>query len=155
LLRYLEARRYFHVGDAAVRKSFSYIGNAVSQVVALLSAPTSKVHQQTFYVADYEPIILRSWCDDLARALGVSPAPVVHAGLARLLARGGDVLASTIAPKFKFTTFRLRNIMTPYVFDTSNLQAITGPLPFDAHTAIEQTVKWYREVARSSPLHAA
>lgn len=147
LLRYLETGRYFHAGSGFVPKSFSYIGNAVSQIQSLLFAPAAKVNGQTFYVADYKSIDMRSWCDQLSTEMGVRRSPVVPVALARLLALGGDALAATLAPRFKFTSFRLRNILTAYVFDTDNLEAITGPLPYDASSGIRETVKWYREIA--------
>ena len=147
LLRYLERRRYFHPGGVPTPKSFSYIGNAVSQIAALLSAPARSVHRSTFYIADYEPIDMRGWCDALARELGVRTAPVVPTAIAHLLARTGDVLNATVAPGFKFNSFRLRNISTPYVFDNRNLREVTGPLPFSNASAIRATVSWYRNLA--------
>ncbi len=148
LLRYLERRLYFHAGSQRVPKSFSYIHNATYQIERLLSAPAAAVHGQTFYIADYEPIDLRSWCDALSAQLGVRPAPVVPAPIARLLGRLGDLLNATVAPGFKFTSFRLRNILTPYVFDTRNLEAVVGPLPHDQASAVIQTAAWYREIAK-------
>lgn len=148
LLRYLERRRYFHAGGKPTPKSYSYIFNAVHQIQALLDAPAAAVHGNTFYIADDKPIDMRGWCDALSAALGVQAAPVVPIAAARLLARLGDALNATIAPGFKFNSFRLRNIMTPYVFDTNNLQAIAGPLPNDHRSAIGATVDWYRNVAR-------
>lgn len=147
LLRYLERRRYFHPGSDSTPKSFSYIGNAVSQIGTLLAAPAQSLHRSTFYIADYEPIDMRGWCDALSRELGAQPSPVLPSTIARLLARAGDVLNATVAPGFKFNSFRLRNISTPYVFDTRNLRAITGPLPFSPEAAIRATVTWYRDNA--------
>ena len=148
LLRYLERRRYFHAGDKPTPKSYSYIFNAVHQIKGLLEAPTAAVHRNTFYIADDRPIDMRGWCDALSVALGARASPVVPIAAARLLARCGDVLNATIAPGFKFNSFRLRNIMTPYVFDTTNLQVIVGPLPYDTLAAVKATVDWYRNVAR-------
>ena len=148
LLRYLERRHYFHAGDKPTPKSYSYIFNAVHQIQGLLDAPTAAVQGNTFYIADDRPIDMRGWCDALSAALGVQASPVVPIAVARLLARFGDALNATIAPGFKFNTFRLRNILTPYVFDTANLQAIVGPLPYDSRAAVGATVDWYRDVAR-------
>lgn len=148
LLHYLERNRYFHAGDKPTPKSFSYIFNALHQIQALLKAPGPALHRQTFYIADDIPIDMRGWCDDLSTALGVRTSPVIPAALAWLLARLGDGLDATIAPGFKFTSFRLRNIMSPYVFNTANLQAIVGPLPCDSGAAIAATVAWYRNVAQ-------
>ena len=150
LLRYLERRQYFHAGGAPTPKSFAYIDNAVSQIRKLLEAPVAQVHRQTFYIADYSPIDMRRWCDALSRALGGPASPVVPGSVARLLAGAGDLLNATVAPSFKFNSFRLRNILTPYVFDNRNLQAITGPLPVEAGAAVQATVDWYREVGRAA-----
>lgn len=147
LLRYLELGHYFHAGRAPTPKSFSYVHNAIFQIRALLDASDAQVHRQTFYIADDQPIDMRGWCDALSAELGRPPSPVVPVALARLLARGGDLLNRTVAPAFKFNTFRLRNIMTPYVFDTSNLRAIVGPLPHTLEQAICATVAWYRQSA--------
>lgn len=148
LLRYLERRLYFHAGAERVPKSFSYIFNAVYQIEKLLDAPADAIHGQTFYIADYAPIDLRGWCDALSDALGVRRAPVMPSVLATLLARAGDALNATLLPGFKFNSFRLRNIRTPYVFDTRNLEAVVGPLPHDLETAVRQTATWYLDVAK-------
>lgn len=148
LLRYIERHRYFHAGAGPTPKSFSYIFNAVHQIRRLLEAPAAAIHRSTFYIADDEPIELRVWCDALAAALGARAPPVLPATAARLLARCGDMLNATIAPAFKFNSFRLRNIMTPYVFDTANLQAIVGPLPHDIASGVAATAAWYRDIAK-------
>lgn len=150
LLHYLERRRYFHAGGQHTPKSFAYIQNTVSQICTLLDASAPQIHRQTFYIADYTPIDMRGWCDALSKALGVPAAPVIPGAVARALAQVGDVLNATAAPGFKFNSFRLRNILTPYVFDNSNLQAITGALPVDAQTAIQATVDWYRQFGKTA-----
>ncbi|MES2236481.1 MAG: NAD(P)-dependent oxidoreductase [Pseudomonadota bacterium] len=151
LLRYLESGRYFHAGGTRTLKSFSYIYNAVHQIRGLMQAPASQIHRTTFYIADDKPIDMRSWCDALSAELGARASPVVPVAAARILACTGDVLNATIAPNFKFNSFRLHNILTPYVFNTDNLQAVVGPLPNDEASAIKQTVAWYRNVAKSGP----
>ena len=148
LLRYLERHRYFHAGNKPTPKSYSYIFNAVHQIKVLLEAPTAAVNRNSFYITDDRPLDMRGWCDALSAALGARASPVVPIAAARLLARCGDVLNATIAPDFKFNSFRLRNIMTPYVPDTANLQAIVGQLPYDSLAAVKATVDWYRNVAR-------
>lgn len=150
LLSYLERRRYFHAGGQPTPKSFAYIDNTTSQICTLLAAPVAQIHRQTFYIADYTPIDMRGWCDALSEALGVPISPVIPGPAARVLARAGDILNATVAPGFKFNSFRLRNILTPYVFDNRNLQAITGALPVDAKTAVQATVDWYRQVGKAA-----
>jgi nucleoside-diphosphate-sugar epimerase len=150
LLRYLERRRYFHASALQVPKSYSFIHNAVHQITRLIGAPVAAVHRQTFYIADYAPIELRRWCDALAAALEAPRVPVVPLPAARALARVGDLLNASFAPDFKFNSFRLRNILTPYVFDTRNIEAVTGPLPHGFEQAVAMTASWYRDVAKPS-----
>lgn len=152
LLRYLETRRYFHFGAGPTMKSFSFIHNAVFQIEQLMKAPAGDVNRQTFYIADYQPIDLRVWCDALAVELGVRKPPVIPVYLARIMARAGDILNHTVAPGFKLNTFRLGNILTPYVFYTGNIERITGELPYDSFTAVRATVQWYRDTGRSALL---
>lgn len=150
LFRYLENGRYFHAGAVRTPKSFSYIYNAVHQIRCLMRAPAAQIHRETFYIADDKPIDMRGWCDALSAEIGVRASPVVPVGLAHMLAGIGDVLNKTIAPNFKFNSFRLRNILTPYVFNTDNLQAVVGALPIDQATGIRQAVAWYLDVAKKA-----
>ena len=149
LLRYLERRRYFHAGAARVPKSYSFVYNAVHQIERLMAAPAPSVHRQTFYIADDAPIELRTWCDALAAALEAPKVPVMPIPAARGLARVGDLLNATFMPHFKFNSFRLRNILTPYVFDTRNLQAVAGPQPYGFEDAVAMTASWYRDVVKA------
>jgi GlcNAc-P-P-Und epimerase len=155
LLSYLERRVYFHAGAERVPKSFSYIHNATYQIERLLEAPAAAIHRQTFYIADYLPIDLRGWCDALSMALIGRPARLMPSMVATSVARVGDVLNATIAPQFKLNSFRLRNIRTPYVFDTTNLEAVVGPVPHDFGAAVSQTVSWYTDVVKPSQVRAA
>ena len=143
LLRYIEKRRYFHAGTDKMPKSYSYIHNTAYQITRLLQASKKMVHSNTFYIADYKPIYLNEWCDDISAAMGAQTLPTIPLWAAKALAIGGDALNATFAPQFKFNRFRLRNILTPYVFDMTNLEAIVGELPHDYFSAIKDTVYWY------------
>jgi GlcNAc-P-P-Und epimerase len=145
LLRYIESGRYVHIGYAPCLKSFAYIRNACFQIRALLLAPAAAVHQKTFYIADYDPVALHLWCNALAAALGRAPPRTIPVLAATGAAWVGDWLNATVAPGFKLTTFRLRNITTPYVFDMRSLAAVVGALPVKLPEAVGETVAWYRE----------
>jgi nucleoside-diphosphate-sugar epimerase len=144
LVRYIDRGRYFHVGSARNEKSFSYIHNATYQIETLMTAPAEKIWRRTFYIADYQPIDLRDWCNRIAGALGRRDPPTMPLPLAWAAAKVGDVLSRTIMPDFKFTSFRLKNINTPYLFDMRALSEVVGPIPIDLDTGIRQTVAWYR-----------
>lgn len=155
LLKYLERGLYFHIGLDQYPKSFSFIYNSAFQVERLLFAEKQLVHGRTFYLADYQPIDLKSWCNSLAREMGARPPITIPVWTGRLLARAGDILNATVAPSFKFNSFRLRNILTPYVFDVSDLENITGPLPYSFEDSIRLTVEWYRSLVHSNGAGAA
>jgi nucleoside-diphosphate-sugar epimerase len=148
LLRYLERRIYFHAGAERVKKTFSFIHNATYQIQRLLEVPVDQMHGKTFYIADYEPIDLRGWCDALSVELIGRPARLMYSPAAAALAGVGDVLNRTVAPGFKFNSFRLHNIRTPYVFDMSSLESVVGPIPHGFDEAVKQTVGWYNDVVK-------
>jgi len=148
LLRYLERGWYFHVSSKTVHKSFSFIHNATFQLQQLLLAPTAAVCRRTFYIADYEPVDLKHWCNALAESLGAKPPRTVPGPLAHILARAGDLLNKSVAPGFKFNSYRLRNLVTPYIFDMSEMRTLTGALPHSFDESVRMTADWYRRSAR-------
>ena len=82
------------------------------------------MHRHTFYLADYIPIDLISWCDALQRAFGSRRIPHVPTTLARGFARVGDILNALGLRQFPFNSFRLRNILTEYQFDMRDTEAV-------------------------------
>ena len=77
LLRYIQQRRYFHVGRRERYKSYGFAGNVAYQYYKLLMAPAEKVHRKTFYLADYEQLSLRAYVNQLQAGLGAPPIPPV------------------------------------------------------------------------------
>ena len=116
---------YFHVGYKPLRKSYSYIENLVYQLGCLVTADKPLVHGRTIYIADSEPIELRDWCNGFAthfkKTIYTMPKPV-----AQLLAKAGDFAGKVGMQNVPFNSARLNNILTEYVFDTSQIEAICG-----------------------------
>ena len=125
LLRHIAARRYFHVGRKPLRKSYSYIGNLVSQIAALATAPRDAVDHRVFYLADSDPIELRDWANAFAKQLDRT-IPTMPLPLARMIAKAGDLLARAGLPA-PLTSVRLDNMLTEYLYDTKPIEAIHGP----------------------------
>ena len=111
--------------------------------MALLAAPSERIHGRVLFLADYEPIDLISWCDALQRALKAPKIRTLPHGLASILARTGDVINSAGFQGFPFNSFRLRNILTRYRFNLDETRAVCGPLPFTTEQGVEQTVAWF------------
>ncbi|PAP77163.1 NAD-dependent epimerase/dehydratase family protein [Rubrivirga marina] len=144
LLRHIEKGRYFHTGEGPLYKSYSYAGNIAHQYLRLLSAPDGAIHRKTFYLADYEPLSLRAYTNRLAERLDAGPIPTVPLPAARALAKVGDVINAVGWRSFPFNSFRLRNILTEYVLDLSETEAVCGPLPYGFEEGVRQTVAWYQ-----------
>lgn len=143
MLALIKERRYFHCGRGKLRKSYSYAGNIAHQYLKLLAAPTETVNRHTFYLADYEPLSLREYANDLARELGAKPIPTVPVFVAKALGLVGDSLGVIRGRGFPFNSFRLNNILTEYVFDLSPTQRVCGHLPFTYQQGVHETAIWF------------
>lgn len=150
LLRLIQRGLYFHCGHAPLFKSFGYIDNAAFQISRLITAPADQIAGKTFYIADYKPISLRKYTNDLAKGLGARPIPTVPLPLARSLAWIGDVIGAMGLRQFPFNSFRLNNILTEYRFDMTELASVCGPTPVSYDEGIARTVAWYKALQTKS-----
>ncbi|MGA2656320.1 MAG: NAD(P)-dependent oxidoreductase [Verrucomicrobiota bacterium] len=146
---------FFHCGSGKLHKSYGYAGNIAHQYATLLAARPEAVHRQTFYLADYEPLSLRDYLDSLARELGAKPIRTVPLPAARTLAYLGDVMGALRGRSFPFNSFRLRNILTEYVFDLSRTRAVCGDLPISFGSGVRATAEWYRGLGRGGAVQSA
>lgn len=128
----------------STRRSLGFVGNTVHQLLQLASAGDRDVAGKTFYVCDYEPVRLSDWAGGVASALRVPPPREVGLSLLRAGARAGDLLKALRVIEPPLTSFRLRNMLQDAVFDTHELKAVCGPLPYDVEQGIAQTVAWMR-----------
>ena len=60
----------------------------------------------------------------------------------KIIAFGGDLLKLLGVSSPPLTTFRLNNILSPMVHDSSLLQAVVGELPFNYQEGIDRTLEW-------------
>ncbi|MDY6923982.1 MAG: NAD(P)-dependent oxidoreductase [Pseudomonadota bacterium] len=132
---------YFHVGRAPLRKSYSYIENLTDQLATLATAPAPAVHGRTFYLADSEPVELRTWADGFAEAFG-RRIPTLPLPLARGLALAGD-LAARLGLPAPLTTSRLKNMLTQYIYDTAPIEAVHGPTRISNAEGVRRTAAWF------------
>lgn len=148
VLRLVDRGLFFHSGPGPFYKSYAYAENIAHQYYRLLLVPDAVIAGKVFYMADYEPFSLRDYLDAVADELGRRRPVTVPLGMARLLARTGDALTA-LGLRFPFTTFRLNNIRTEYIFDMSGTEAVCGPVPVDFDEGVRRTVAWYREMKDS------
>ncbi len=143
LLRYIQQGRYFHAGRRPLMKSYAYAANIAHQYRQLVLAPPESIQGKVFYLADYDPLSLRDYTDGLQRRLGARSIPTVPLALARGLAKAGDALNALGLRRFPFNSFRLTNILTEYVIDLSETEAVCGPLPVSVEEGLDATAAWY------------
>lgn len=134
--------RYFHVGRNPLWKSYGYVGNVAHQYRKLIEAPAERIHEEVFYLADYQPVSLRNWVDGFQREFGARRIPSLPEGLADLAAKAGDVVNFVGFRNFPFNSFRLGNILTEYQLDLAATERICGSLPCTVEQGIRETVRW-------------
>lgn len=137
----VRARRYLHPRNLVVRKSMGFVGNAVFQLDRIVGLDFQEHSRRTFYISDYRGYDIAEWAADIAQLSG-APEPIsVPLWVLRLGARVGDaVAASGLNPPL--TTFRLANILSSQVFDTSATEHVVPGLPFDWREGDRITVQW-------------
>jgi GlcNAc-P-P-Und epimerase len=145
-LRHLQAGRYFHFGQGPLLKSYGYVGNTVYQIMKFMSIDSGQIHRKTFYLSDYEPLSLTAWIDRLAQALGAAPPRSVPVVMARILGLGGDFVNWLGFTTFPLNSYRVRNILTEYIFDMAGTEKICGALPFTTDQGVIRTVRWFKEL---------
>lgn len=142
LLRLIERGLYFHVGRRPLLKSYSYIDNLADQLATLATADRGQVHRKTLYLADSEPIELRSWITGFAREFG-RKVPTLPTPVARAAALAGDVaqLGGLPAP---LTSRRLANMSAQYLYDTGPIEAIAGRSKVSNEEGVRRTAQWFK-----------
>jgi len=147
-------RRYFELiasdsyrqpAGTGAPKSFGYIGNVVFQIHRLLDEPADPIHRQTFYLADYEPVVISEWSNLISQKLHQRNVRILPGPLVRLAALGGDLLKHMGFDHPPMTSYRLRNMRV----DTSgiplnNIRQIADPLPYTLESGVDETLNWMR-----------
>ena len=145
-LGHLQAGRYFHLSQGPLFKSYGYVGNTVYQIMKFMISDGRQIHAKTFYLSDYEPLSLTRWINGLAQALGTAPPRSVPAAVARFIGLGGDILNGIGLKTFPLNSYRVRNILTEYVFDMKETERICGALPFTIDQGVSRTARWFKEL---------
>jgi nucleoside-diphosphate-sugar epimerase len=140
---------YVHPQGVTIFKQWGYVGNAAFQLWALSLASAERVHKQTFYLADYEPVDLGAFANKVQTAFGSRPIRRVPAGILKAAAVVGDVAQKLGWRAPPLTSFRYQNIVTPEIQDLDSLEEVVGPLPYTVDQGIEITIDWLKEQQRT------
>jgi nucleoside-diphosphate-sugar epimerase len=137
---------YFHPKGLEVKRSYGFVLNAVSELIKLASCREELVHSKTFYLADYEPIELKSWGVMIQQALNSREIKEVPVAAFILAAKIGDLLKKMGYTSPPMTTFRFNNMRTNAVFDMNEVKALCGDLPYSVREGVEHTVAWMKQL---------
>lgn len=143
---------YFHPGTKAVRRSFGYVGNVVYQLDKLMQARAGDVHSRTYYLSDYDVVVIRDLANLVQRTVGVREIKTVPISILKAAARAGDVAKKAGWRNPPLTTFRLNNLTTTAVYDVQPLKEIVGPLPHSLEDGVRETVAWLRQQSQEKYL---
>ena len=133
---------YFNMGKQACNKTYGYIENAVYQIVSLLNADAEKVHGHVYYIGDYAPYNIKEWADEIGKEAHIF-IPTIPFFLFQMAAKFGDLLKGVGIP-FPMTSFRLKNMTTDNIMDTTPIQAIAPNLPVSRKEGNKRTIAWLR-----------
>ena len=145
LLSHIYNGTYFHSGKAPLFKSYSYIGNIVHQYYQLILAPNESIQRKTFYLADYEPLSLRSYINGLSYEMKVKEPKTIPLFICYVIAKTADIL-KIFGLYIPYNTFRLKNIITEYIFYLSETKRVCGKLPFTSQEGIKKTAQWFLDI---------
>jgi nucleoside-diphosphate-sugar epimerase len=134
--------RYLHPGKRRIVKSFGYVGNTVFQIEKFLLASHDLIHRKVFHLADYEPIDVFVWANEIRRQMDApkirsAPIPILKA-----IALLGDFAKLCGMPKPPLTSFRLGNMLCPMVYNLESTRNVAGELPFSMPAGVSATVEW-------------
>lgn len=136
---------YFHPSGYQIKKQWGFVGNSVYQINALLNAPEHDVHAKTLYLADYDPIELLVFSNEIRSCDGRRPIRCLPIIVLKTIAKAGDLLKMVGWKSPPLTSFRLGNVITDEIQDVEPLRRIVGPLPYDFRQGIQQTIQWLVE----------
>jgi nucleoside-diphosphate-sugar epimerase len=140
----IQQNRYFHPGSHSPRKSFGYVKNSVYQLEKLMTASKEQIQGKTLYLCDYPPLELQIWAELISKAMKKKKIARYPMWLLKTAATIGDVLAALGWNRVPLTNFRLTNLITDMVYDTSDLEKICGELPHSLEVAVKDTVEWMK-----------
>lgn len=145
MLNLIDWGLYFHVNRGALNKSYSYIEKIAHQYTILAAVKNLMIHRKILYLADYDPLSLRRYVDDIAKTIGAKPIPAFPLALPQTFAWCVDLGSGLFRRPLPFNSFRLQNILIEYVHDLRSTAEICGCQPGSYPDAIRRTALWYLE----------
>lgn len=133
---------YFHPKNRRIQRSYGFVKNSVAQLARLAELGGGPLLGQTIYMADPQAIDLKKWADLIQQSLGVRKVREAPLGALRVLAMAGDVAKKLGWAAPPLTTFRLNNLITDMIHDTSPWQEMGEIAYLPLEEGVAQTCQW-------------
>jgi nucleoside-diphosphate-sugar epimerase len=138
----IQRGHYINPASCNAVKSFGFVGNSVEQLQKLFEAPAGLINHRTLYLCDYPPLRVREWAELIRQAMNAPRIIALPLALTRGIALLGDLMEKIGRTKAPLTSFRLSNLVTDMLFDTSTIQKICGPVKYSLTDGVYITVNW-------------
>jgi nucleoside-diphosphate-sugar epimerase len=126
-LNSIRSGRFFLLGEDYI-SSYVYVGDVAAAAAMIISSPNTGGH--VFNIN--EPILLRTFVNEIAKLLGVNKVPALPSGIGYLVAKAFKL----------FGRFGSLYNRTNYSMNNLNLQGFS--LPFGYREGLMRTIAWYR-----------
>ena len=133
---------YVHPKGVRVRRSYGFIYNSIFQLSRIADRLNDSLVGKTIYLADYEPIELKSWSENIQKSLKVREVKEAPMLLFKVAAKLGDTLKIFGYKNPPMSSFRLNNMLTPMVHDTTPLEKYCGAAPYSINEGVIVTCEW-------------
>lgn len=133
---------YFHPLGLRVRRSYGFVLNVAYQVDSICRNKSKNLEGKIIYLADYEPIELSNWSQQISKSFNLKPIREIPKIIFKIMAFFGDILKFFGFKNPPMTSFRLNNMNTEYILDTSLLENSVGKCPHDVIEGTDITCRW-------------
>jgi nucleoside-diphosphate-sugar epimerase len=135
---------YVHPEGVRVRRSYGFVYNSVFQLSKISDRLNNELVSKTIYLADYQPIELKTWSKNIQMNLEARPVKEVPMYVFKAIAKLGDILKFFGYKNPPMSTFRLNNMLTPMVHDTKPLKDYCEDIPYSIDEGVEITCEWLK-----------
>ncbi|MBG6063260.1 nucleoside-diphosphate-sugar epimerase [Flavobacterium sp. CG_9.1] len=125
------------------KKSFGFVHNTTFQIEKILFASKEKVYQN-YYLADYPALELKLWANLIAVEFNQEQIKTIPMLPLKMASKIGDALQKVGWKNPPLTTFRLNNLITNMVYDTTSLEKLCGELPYKLEESVAITTSWMK-----------
>jgi nucleoside-diphosphate-sugar epimerase len=137
-------RMFFLPKNHNPKKSFGFVWNTIFQLEKMLFEPKENL-QSIYYLTDYPPLDLKEWADMVSREFGIKQTTEIPMPILKIASKTGDLLQKLGWQNPPLTTFRLNNLITNMVYDTTELEKLCGDLPYTLQEGVTITASWLKK----------